>query len=892
MSQKQGISAKKIVPLSKRANGWRWLLLALLATPQLLLAQLAPRPAPSTKLAPGLQAPAAPRATRTVRVSVRDPAAFQRWMRQYLPTAQVSQPSASPHTLTVAGLNAAALAQLAASPWVDFVDVADRRAREERRLSNSDLSVNAISALHARLPQLRGQGLTVSVKEQPFDPNDIDFKGRVVTAGPLPGPPSDHATGVATLIGGAGNSDPLGRGVAREVRLTTSNFARLLPDDGPQLAVAGVSVQNHSYGVGIENYYGVEAQEYDRQCQQYPALLHVFSAGNAGVQASPSGPYQGIAGFANVSGQFKMSKNTLAVGATNPGGQVGALSSRGPAHDGRVKPELVAYGEGGSSESAALVSGLSLLLQQTYRDQHNGALPPAALVKAVLLNSADDIGRPEVDYLSGFGQADALGAVDAMRNGRFFAGAAAQGTNQVFIITVPAGQQQLKATLAWSDPAAAANAASALVNDLDVELVAVGSGQRWRPWVLSAFPRADSLALPARRRPDHRNNVEQITLALPGAGTYELHVRGFAVPQGPQAFSVAYEIGAPGLTWVSPARPDNLKPGTPGTLRWQWSGPAAATARLEYRPVGRAQWRAVNPAVGLAQNRFAWLVPDTTTLAQVRLVAGSSVFISDTFSVVRPPALQVGYTCPDETLLHWPRVPGAGTYQLHQLGSTNLVPFAQTTDTAFVLNRSQMQALYYAVAPVLRGRAVAPSLTIDYRSQGTACYFRSFLVRQLVAEVVRFDVVLGSVYRLRAATLERLGPAGYEAVQTIAPLTQPSFAFADQPLVAGRYLYRVRLDNAAGQQFYSAPEEAFLLRAGATQVYPNPVPAGELLTLVANTTAPAAIRFYDAMGRFQREVVVDGVINQLATNGLKPGLYLLRVRLENQPEQTVRVVIQ
>ena len=892
MSQNQEVPAKVVVLLSKLLTSWRWLVLVLLTAPNMLLAQPAPRSQASAKLAPALQTAAAQQAIHTVRVSVRDKAAFQLWTRQYLPGAQVSQPSASARTLVVAGLNATTLVQLAACPWVDFVDVPDRRAHEERRLSNSDLSVNAISALHARFPQLRGQGLTVSVKEQPFDPNDIDLRGRVTTAGTFPGPASDHATGMATLIGGAGNSDPLGRGVAAAVRLTTSNFARLLPDDGQQLTQAGVSVQNHSYGVGIENYYGVEAQEYDRQCQQFPALLHVFSSGNAGTLASPSGIYQGIAGFANISGQFKMSKNTLTVGATDPSGQVSALSSRGPAHDGRVKPELVAHGEGGSSESAALVSGLSLLLQQTYRDQHSGALPPAALVKAVLLNSADDLGRPEVDHLSGFGQADALGAVATMRNGQFFVGTATQGVDQVYTLTVPAGQQQLKATLTWSDPAAVANAASALINDLDVELVAVGSGQRWRPWVLSSFPRADSLALPARRRADHLNNVEQITLALPGAGTYELHVRGFAVPQGPQAFSLAYEINAPGLTWVKPARPDNLKPGTPNTLRWQWSGSAAATARLEYRPVGRSQWREVNPAVVLAQKRFAWSVPDTTTLAQLRLVAGSSVFVSDTFSIVRPLALQVGYTCSDETLLHWPRVPGAGTYQLYQLGSTYLVPFAQTTDTALVLNRSQMQARYYAVAPILRGRAVAPSLTIDYSSQGTACYFRSFLVRQLVDEVVRFDVVLGSVYRLRSATLERLGPAGYEAVQAIRPITQTSFAFSDQPPVAGRYLYRVRLDNEVGQQFYSNSEEAFLLRAGAAQVYPNPVPAGEPLTLVANTTAPVAIRLYDVLGRFQREVVVNGVTNQLDTNGLKPGLYLLRVSLENQKEQTVRVVIQ
>ena len=420
----------------------------------------------------------------------------------------------------------------------------------------------------------------------------------------------------------------------------------------------------------------------------------------------------------------------------------------------------------------------------------------------------------------------------------------------------------------------------------------MGTGQRWLPWVLSAAPNADSLALPARRRPDHLNNVEQITLALPASGTYELRVRGFAVPQGPQAFSLAYELAAPGLTWLSPTRADNLKPGADNTLRWQWRGPAAATARLEYRPVGRPQWRVLNAAVPLAQNRFTWAVPDTTTLAQLRLVAGGSVFASDTVAIVRPPAVRVGYTCPDETLLQWSRVPGATGYQLYQLGATRLVPFVQTTDTTLVLNRSQMTTLYYAVAPIVGGRIAAPGTTANYRAQGTACYFRSFLPRQLVDEVIRFDVELGSVFHLRSATLERLGPAGYEAVQTIAPVPSPIFVFSDQPPAAGRYLYRVRLENGAGQSFYSNAEEAYLLRAGGVQAFPNPVRAGEALSLVTNASSPVTIQFFDLLGRLQRETTTDGTINLLDTTGLKPGLYLLRARQGNEVAQTLRIIVE
>ncbi|QKG51544.1 S8 family serine peptidase [Hymenobacter sp. BRD67] len=137
-----------------------------------------------------------------------------------------------------------------------------------------------------------------------------------------------------------------------------------------------MSVQNHSYGTGIENYYGLEALGYDQQTRQLPTLLHVFSSGNSGTDASADGLYKGLVAVANLTGQFKMSKNSLAVGATDALGQVAALSSRGPAYDGRIKPELVAYGDAGSSDASALGSGAALLVQQAYRDSQGGTLPP------------------------------------------------------------------------------------------------------------------------------------------------------------------------------------------------------------------------------------------------------------------------------------------------------------------------------------------------------------------------------------------------------------------------------------------------------------------------------------------------------------------------------------
>ncbi len=228
------------------------------------------------------------------RILVKDPASFHKWMGKNLPDASFAVFSADSSILTIKGLDAIALRQLLKCSWVTCVDIANRRAKEESELKYNDLGVNKISPVHSLSPGLTGAGLVVSVKERPFDKTDIDFKGRIVGPDRIAAPPSLHATTIATLITGGGNSAPSGKGVAWRASLATSDFKELLPDDGLVLSQAAVSVQNHSYGVDIENYYGIESFEYDRQCVRYPEILHVFSSGNQGNQAAPTGAYQGI----------------------------------------------------------------------------------------------------------------------------------------------------------------------------------------------------------------------------------------------------------------------------------------------------------------------------------------------------------------------------------------------------------------------------------------------------------------------------------------------------------------------------------------------------------------------------------------------------------------------
>lgn len=877
--------------LSKPLGRWQRPLLALLSAAGAAHAQgPLPRAAPG-QLAPGLEL-AAPGARQTVRVQVRDAAAFREWARQALPGVAVRPVPARPDLLELVALPGSQLRQLAQALGVVFVDRAARVAHDERLLNGADLVLNGILPVHRYYPALTGRGLAVSVKENPLDPADIDFRGRLLNVPATTIVQTAHASIMATLIAGAGNSGPGGEGAVPQARIASADYANLLPDPDASLTQVGVSVQNHSYGTAIENYYGLEAQAYDAQARRQPALLHVFSSGNSGTQASPAGnPYAGLVGWANLTGQFKMSKNTLAVGATDALGQVAPLSSRGPAYDGRIKPELVAFGGGGTSDAAALGSGAALLVQDAYRSRNAGQLPPAALVRAALLNSADPPGSAAgPSFVSGYGQLDALGAVRTVLAGRYWLGSTGAGQEQTFQLVVPAGTQRLNLTLAWADPEAGAGGAQALVNDLDLDLRQPGTGARWLPWVLSAYPHADSLRRPARRAADHRNNQEQISVVPPAAGTYEVRVRGFAVPSGTQPFAIAYEVES-GFEWLAPTALRNVLPGQPAQLRWRWVGPAA-TGRLEYRPVGRAGWRVINAAVDVSQQAYTWPVPDTTALAQLRCVVGAA-YVSDTVALARPLPVQVGYRCPAEALLYWPRLPGADGYQVYSLGAEALEPLAFVRDTALVLPAAQLGQLYYAVAPRLGRRLAERGATANIAEAGVGCYIRTFLARQLVADTVRLRLELGSRFRLAAAGVQRQAPDGsFQTILALPPGPQLQFELVDPAAAVGPNRYRAWVRDATGRDYYSAVEEAFRVGSADLLVYPVPVSAGEPLSVVGAADVVLHLRLYDALGRLRREAVGSGAVNILDTSGLLPGFYVLRVRPEGGSEQHRSIAVQ
>jgi len=775
-------------------------------------------------------------------------------------------------------------------PGIIFIEKGNRTPKEEIQVGNLDLSVNKINLVHRNFSSVNGDGVTVSVKENKPDTTDIDLKGRFLSTNLSSNTVNSHASIMSTMIAGGANSWHLGKGATWGSTISSSSFAILLPDPNSAYQQYNISVQNHSYGVGVESYYGADAAAYDASAITNGSLLHVFSSGNSGTSSATTGIYSGINGFANLTGSFKMAKNILTVGATDSFSIVAALSSRGPAHDGRVKPELVAFGEDGSSGAAALVSGTSLLLQHLYK-QVNGVLPANSLTKSILINSADDVGSAEIDYKNGFGSLNANNALKTLQANRFFAGSVSNSSSQSFNITVPAGIKKLKATLVWNDPPAVPNAAKALINDLDLELREISSGKTWQPWVLNSFPHVDSLLQLAKRKRDTLNNIEQITFDNPGAGNYQLKVTGFNVTTTAQNFHIAWQLDSVDkFEWQFPTANDFVFPTTNNTVRWQ-SSFAASSGILEYCTGGNT-WQPVQASIDLNTGHYNWSVPAVTSIGLLRMTIGSNVFTSDTFTIANRTTTGVGFNCLDSFLFYWNKLPGIANYRVYKLGSKYLEPITVTADSFLVLAKTTNPSLHYAVAPIIATKEGVKSYTFNYTTQGVECYFRSFLA-SLVGNSAQLTVSLGTLYNINKIVLEKFNGTEYVSLQQIVNPSSLLSNFTDASLKKGLNVYRVKLELAGGKIIYSSIETVNYFNGSEFIVYPNPASQYSTITILSdNQFEPAILQVINMQGQKIYEMKLNDISNQLPAGRLSKGLNLLLITRKNQEDVVLKLFVQ
>jgi hypothetical protein len=431
---------------------------------------------------------------------------------------------------------------------------------------------------------------------------------------------SDHASHVAATILGSGTADPSTLGMAPEAELYSYSWGL----DVVEMAGIGpfVSASSHAYGEALGwqanpacsdvwswagepserrdgrfGRYGVVAAALDRVVREAD-LLSVWAAGND-RDDGPTNAGLRHAHFPRCDEDFSddhsteveleydtlgsaaVAKNVLTVGAIRDlpeswtSGSIvpHAASSFGPTDDGRLKPDLVAGGDGvrsasagaddayssqsGTSSAAAAVTGIAALLVEHYRAGHEGRDPRASELKAVLVQTAQDAGDRGPDYRTGHGLVDASAAaafLDAdRRDARLRVDVATGSPNELVTESVPEGTA-LRVTVAWLDPPGPPRVAPddptpVLENDLDLSLVAPDGRTVFHPWSLDR-ERPEASAL--QNGPNGVDNVEVVDVVAGDntfSGAWTLRVEtpnglSRGVPQ-PYAVAASVPIGTP-----------------------------------------------------------------------------------------------------------------------------------------------------------------------------------------------------------------------------------------------------------------------------------------------------------------------------------------------------------
>jgi hypothetical protein len=339
-------------------------------------------------------------------------------------------------------------------------------------------------------------------------------------------------------------------------------------------------------------------------------------------------------------------KNLLAIGNSDdtPNQANHCTGGDGPTSDGRRKPEVYAPGCGtisanagtacgtasatGTSMATPASAGLAMLMRQYFMDGYYPAgiagsgtpvTPSAALLKSLMVNCAVDMtgvaGFPS--NREGWGRLlgdNAIYFPDDTRKLVFGDVPNAQGftTGQFFetAVNVVSSSEPLKITLVWTEPPAAAGAAFAAINNLNVTVTSP-SGQVFRGNVFQGGQSAQGGTY------DDRNNVEQVLVNTPTPGAWSVRIDAASVNVGPQgyAYSVTGDVvtgPVPVSISVSNPPPALRAPGEPYTVnvtvRSGDDTVVEGSAILHYRASGTGPFTDV-PLTFVSGNDWRGVIP-------------------------------------------------------------------------------------------------------------------------------------------------------------------------------------------------------------------------------------------------------------------------------------------
>ena len=195
---------------------------------------------------------------------------------------------------------------------------------------------------------------------------------------------------------------------------------------------------------------------------------------------------------------------------------------------------------GGTSMATPLTTGAAAIVRQYYTDVVGLDYVSAALLRATLMNGARDLSpgqyasagisemaaRP--DNNQGWGRVDLMNSIfpsppAVIEHVDQLAGLST-GNNETYSLKIIESSVPITVTMVYHDYPGAG-----LVNDLDLSVLSPDGLTTYYPNKLGG--------------PDNTNNVEQIVVGSPVAGTYTITVHGTSVPEGPQPYALVTSAG-------------------------------------------------------------------------------------------------------------------------------------------------------------------------------------------------------------------------------------------------------------------------------------------------------------------------------------------------------------
>ncbi len=428
-----------------------------------------------------------------------------------------------------------------------------------------------------------GENVTVTVADTGLSTDHPAFEGRIVHYYDYGNDGEHDADGHGTHVSGTVLGDGSWRvgdvgqdgkyaGLAPEAQLVVQEvFVAGNPGAngmGRDADNQGATISSNSW---ISGYFG----DYNGQCEAYDRLTHdannvkpgeqpifyVFGAGNDGSGTGTIRPPS-------------LAKNVLSVGSTGndrwgaSSSLVSGFSSRGPAEDGRIKPDIVlpghvvssakssypganagysrppdgqnsyVYGTGTSMATPG-AAGSAAVVTQYIRDVYDHE-PSPALLKAILINGATPLstyGYPDMNQ--GWGRIDLERSLleddkyKIWREDQEVALDMEDGSNERSYWFLVGSDEELKVTLTWSDVPGQVSSLKHLINDLDLEMTdpdgKVYSGNNFTGGYTDALDGVSH---------DRVNNVEGIRVKSPTMGLWNLKVKAYNIPTGTQSYAL------------------------------------------------------------------------------------------------------------------------------------------------------------------------------------------------------------------------------------------------------------------------------------------------------------------------------------------------------------------